>query len=648
MHRLAYTSLAPFLRGIACSLSAAALLAAGCAQQPSQPTGEAAKPESVVMTDNAVEALLAEQTTEFLRQQPLLATLLDVPEELAGGPYANRLPDYDTAGFERWRELETASADRLAAISHEGLAPRTVVDLEVVEAVHRYFIGDPEVSYGYVDAYFGHLPYIVSQINGPLIDVPDRMQNQQRVASVADARDYLARLHAFETLTAQVKAKVEADAAAGVVPPRAILDGALSFLDGFVEPPPVENGLVTALADKLDGVEGLDAGERQTLLDEAATTVEQVVYPGYKAIAETLRGLEDRLPAGDGIWAQPGGDVFYATAVRLLGDTDKTPSEIHAIGLEEVERITAEMDAILRQQGRTEGTVGERMAALGAETRFLYPDTDAGRAKILAELNRLIERVEKILPLYFATLPTQQVEVRRVPIQSQDGAPFGYYTNPSMDGSRPGIYWINLREMAAWPSYTLPTLTYHEAIPGHHFQVSLAMAQQDLPFLRQNAPFNAYAEGWALYSERLAWEAGLYADDPFGDLGRLKDELFRAVRLVVDTGLHHERWSRDQAIEYMSSVTGNHPAEVKAEIERYMAWPGQALGYKLGMLEILRLRAKAQRALGDRFDLRGFHDAVLLPGAVPMSVLHDLVEDWVRSENAAAKTEPAGEAPTGS
>ena len=617
-------------------LGAISLVLAGCGPGTEDHTSSAAS-ESVVMSDRAVADLLGEQTTEFLRQQPLLATLLDVPEELAGGPYAGRLPDYDQAGFDRWRDLETRAAERLEAVSHEGLSSRTVTDLKVVDAVHRYYVGEPSVSYGYVDSYFGHLPFIVSQINGPLIDAPDRMQNQQTVASVADARDYLERLRGFGKLTEQVQKKLEADAAVGLVPPKAILDGALGFLDGFVAPPAVDNGLVTALAEKLEGIEALEPEDRTALLEEATATVETVVYPGYRSVAETLRGFEDRVPIGDGIWAQPGGDAFYRTAVRLLGDTDKTPDEIHGIGLAEVDRITGEMDIILRAQGYTEGTVGERMAALAGEKRFLYPDTDEGRHRILAELNRLITRVEGILPEYFATLPTQPIEVRRVPVQSQDGAPFGYYTNPSMDGSRPGIYWINLREMAAWPSYTLPTLTYHEAIPGHHFQVSLAMAQQDLPFLRQNAPFNAYAEGWALYSERLAWQAGLYKDDPFGDLGRLKDELFRAVRLVVDTGIHAKHWSREQAIEYMSSVTGNHPTEVTAEIERYMAWPGQALGYKLGMLEILNLRSKAERALGEDFDLRGFHDAVLLPGAVPMSVLHDEVLDWVRSQKAAAK-----------
>jgi len=270
--------------------------------------------------------------------------------------------------------------------------------------------------------------------------------------------------------------------------------------------------------------------------------------------------------------------------------------------------------------------------SLTDEPRFLYQDSKAGRAELLSDINGYItEMTTKMAPV-FKTVPSYQVEVRAFPEEVQDGSPGGMYTPPAIDGSKPGIYWINLRDMKANPKFGLKTLTYHEASPGHHWQAALNMDQKTLPFLRRIAPYNAYAEGWALYSEQVAFELGLYENDAFGNLGRLQAELFRAVRLVVDTGLHQKRWTREQAISYMSEQTGTAESDVIAEIERYMAWPGQALGYKLGMLKILGLREEAKERLGTRFDLSEFHDVVLLGGAVPMTVLESNIEKWLKEK----------------
>ncbi len=309
-----------------------------------------------------------------------------------------------------------------------------------------------------------------------------------------------------------------------------------------------------------------------------------------------------------------------------------TPDQIHQVGLKEVKRITGEMDRILKAEGYTEGSVGERMTQLNLEDRFLYPNTDQGRAELLAYLNQIIQQISPKMQQQFATSPKYQVEVKRIPIATQDTAGGGYYTQPAMDGSLPGIYWINLRDTKANPKFDLKTLTFHEAIPGHHWQVALNMEQDSLPFLRRIAPYNAYVEGWALYSEQVAYELGMYKDDPFGNLGRLKAELFRAVRLVVDTGLHAKKWSREKAIDYMERITGTEHGDVVSEIERYMVWPGQALGYKLGMLKILSLRELAKKELGDQFDIKQFHDLVLLSGAVPMKVLDLKVKQWINSK----------------
>ncbi|MFT4941470.1 MAG: hypothetical protein ACI88A_004540, partial [Paraglaciecola sp.] len=274
----------------------------------------------------------------------------------------------------------------------------------------------------------------------------------------------------------------------------------------------------------------------------------------------------------------------------------------------------------------------ERMVALSKEPRFLYEDSEAGRGKLIEDVNGFITEVTQKMSPLFKTKPEYQVEVRSFPKETQDSMPGGQYSPPPLDGSIPGIYWINLRDMQAVASFALKTLTYHEANPGHHWQISIALEQKDLPFLRLVAPYNAFIEGWALYSEQIAYELGMYENDPFGNLGRLQDELFRAVRLVVDTGLHHKKWNRDKAIAYMMDVTGTPESSCRAEIERYMAWPGQALGYKLGMLNILKLRTQAEVDLGDKFDLAEFHDVILTGGAVPMAVLKLKIKSWVETK----------------
>jgi uncharacterized protein (DUF885 family) len=337
--------------------------------------------------------------------------------------------------------------------------------------------------------------------------------------------------------------------------------------------------------------------------------------------------IADMLPRGrdeDGVWAQPQGDALYAANVRALGDTPLSPPEIHRTGLAEVARISARLDTLLRARGLTRGSVGARLVAMARDPRQLFPDSDAGRAEALDYARGLIRAVERrqreFLPA--AMIPRQTLEVRRVPVASEAGAPGAYADSPSLDGSRPGIYWLNLRDMAAVPRMNIATTTYHEGVPGHHTQGAVALAAGDAPLLLRIASFNAYSEGWALYAEGLAAELGLYRRDPAGEIGRLQAELFRAGRLVVDTGLHHHRWPREKAISWLAGVTGQPAGEVTSEIERYMAWPGQALGYKLGQMRLLAMRRALARRLGRRFDRRAFHGVVLGEGAMPL----DLVE----------------------
>jgi uncharacterized protein (DUF885 family) len=307
-----------------------------------------------------------------------------------------------------------------------------------------------------------------------------------------------------------------------------------------------------------------------------------------------------------------------------MTDAERSPDEVHRIGLNEVARITAEMDAILESEGYTEGSVGERMQRLGLEERFVYPNTMEGKAALIADASAQIDGIKAVLPEWFATMPKFPVEVKAVPGYSQDSAPTGYYNPPAKDSSRPGVYWINVRDTAVHPRFALPTLTYHEAL---HFATAV---EQDLPPLLPAIWSNASGEGWALYAELLAAEMGVYDGDPYGDLGRLQAELHRAVRLVVDTGMHAKKWSREQAIEYMIDVEGVEEGTAVSEVERYAVWPGQALGYKLGMLKILELREEARQQLGERFDIRDFNDTVLHVASTPLPVIESTIRDWIR------------------
>ncbi|NVK21872.1 MAG: DUF885 domain-containing protein [Kangiellaceae bacterium] len=578
----------------------------------------------------SVNHVYDQATTVLFKARALQASMFGVTEEVAGGYYADQLEDYSPAAETGLREKLRDHYKNLLTMHADTEAGEET--RKVMANLARYYAGEPNFDVGYIDVWMGHTPFIVSQISGPVIDVPNLLQNNHPLKTEQDVKDYLARMAKFDRFVGSVNKKVLSDAEQGWIPPKVIINGALSFLQGFVQAEPNQHALVTNLQAKIANIHGIDSEQKAAYISQAEKSLETVVYPAYQELAKTMASLLDKATDESGIWAQPNGDAFYQDAVRQLGDTDLSPQEIHQIGLDEVERISKEMDAILRAEGYKEGSVGARMASLNDEERFIYEDSDQGRQQLLDDLNGMLADINKVMPSQFATIPPYDVEIRRIPVERQEGAPGGQYTPPTLDGSAPGIYWINLRDMESNPKFDLKTLTYHEANPGHHWQIALNMAQEDLPLMRRIAPYNAYVEGWALYSERVASEMGMYKDDPFGDLGRLKAELFRAVRLVVDTGLHAKKWSREQAIDYMAEKTGSAKSGVVSEIERYMAWPGQALGYKLGMLNILSQREKAKQALGDKFDIKAFHDLVLLGGAVPMSVLNEKITRWVETQ----------------
>jgi len=587
--------------------------------------------KAVTSSETDLQQLYQDAAKTLFQHRQLSATLYGVDTEMVGNYYADQMEDFSSENEGQLRKKLASFSRQISEFSSAGLSPEEIENQQVMASITRYFSGHEDFDIGYVDVWMGLSPFVVNQINGPLIDIPRTMQNDQKIENLKDAQDYIERLGKFDQMIASVSQKLDTDVAKGWIAPKVNLKGAVNYLSGFTKSKVEEHVLVQAFVEKLSKIDELSDEQKQALIKEATSKVEEVVYPSYQAMAEKVSGLIDKARDESGIWAQPNGAAYYQDAILQLGDSTLTADQIHQIGLDEVARISREMDRILSEQGYKEGTVGQRMVKLTEEPKFLYADSKEGRKQLLSDLNGYIEEItEKMKPL-FRSVPPYDVEVRAFPVEIQDGAPGGQYTSPSLDGTKPGVYWINLRDMKANPKFSLKSLTYHEANPGHHWQIALNLAQDSLPFLRRMAPYNAYVEGWALYSEKVAYEMGMYQNDPFGNLGRLQAELFRAVRLVVDTGLHHKRWTREQAIQYMAEQTGSAESDVVSEIERYMAWPGQALGYKLGMIKILALRENAKKALGDKFDLAEFHDLVLLGGAVPMSVLEAKVDNWVKN-----------------
>jgi len=580
----------------------------------------------------SISALYTQATQTIFKQRALEATMFGLSNEEVGEEFNDQLADFSPKNEAKLRQQLAILSKKISTYNLIEATSTDIDNQQVMAGITQYYAGHKDFSIGYIDAWMGLSPFIVNQINGPLIDIPRIMQNDQPVTTEQEALNYIARLEKFDQLISSIEEKLAYDTNQNWLPPKSTVTGALRYLKGFTSAEPNEHVFVTNFIDKINKISSLSDEQKQRLTAQVIDKVTTVVYPAYKSITKATEQLLTKARSEAGIWAQPNGVVYYQEAIRQLGDSALSADEIHQTGLDEVNRISEEMNTILVNEGYKDGTVGARMVAVGNEVRFLYEDSKAGRDQLLNDLNGYIDEITIKMAPVFKTRPSYQVEVRSFPVEIQDGAPGGQYSPPAVDGSKPGVYWINLRDMKANPRFSLKTLTYHEANPGHHWQASLNMDQASLPFLRRIAPYNAYAEGWALYSEKIASELGLYENDPFGDLGRLQAELFRAVRLVVDTGMHHKRWTREQAITYMSEVTGTAESDVVAEIERYITWPGQALGYKLGMLKILSLREHAISELGDKFDLSAFHDVVLLGGAVPMLVLERNVNQWIASQ----------------
>ena len=522
---------------------------------------------------------------------------------------------------ERARQLARAQAARAAveAVDPKTLSPAAALNREIV----LYSLATQTTAPQRFGLDSAIRPYRIFQQGGAYFSVPDFLNTAHTVNDKEDAEAYLDRLDAFATALDQDSAMQRIEAARGYVAPAWSLDLALGQMEKLRGQKAEDSSIVQSLAKRAKAKDINGRWERR-----ATKLVEERVYPALDRQMALVRELRPASQPGDGIWRVPHGDEIYRVALEQATTTKFTPDEVHRMGLQQVAEISAQLDRILRTQGMTKGGVGARLAALNVDPSQLYANTDPGRAELIASLNAGVKEMYGRLPRAFATLPNAPLEIRRVPPEIQDGASNGYYNRASLDGSRPAIYFINLKDTGDWPKYSLPSLTYHEGVPGHHLQISLAQESRDIPTLRKTGFFSAYSEGWALYAEQLADELGAYKS-PLERAGYLQSFLFRAARLVVDTGLHSQKWSREKATDYLVETTGFARPRSQREVERYCTQAGQACSYKVGHMAWTRARKRAQALLGARFDLKQFHE-VLKDGAMPLTILERRVEERAR------------------
>lgn len=613
---------------------AVGLALAGCGPRASDPI-------------TAFDGRLSDWAREILSDSPETAAMAGVSEEAAGGPYQDRLDDRSAIAVEARRSAAVRRFAELRSLNR-GLSEAHARTYAVLEAQFGAAAEAARFPYGDFSPLGGLRPYVLNQLDSAFISLPSFLEERHTIANAQDGEAYIMRLEAVAEAIDAETARARADAERGVRAPIYIIDTVIGMLDQAASVRPTEQIYFTSFRRKLDALSAAesDPARKQqieiannVLLGRAERIIRERIIPAHQRAAVFLRA--DRANAGDepSVARLPDGEAFYLATLRIGTTTELTPNEIHRIGLDRVRVLNNELDIALRRVGLTAGTVGERLSQLTADPRYAYPDSDEGRAQLMADVEARVARVLERAPQWFGALPKAGLEVRRVPAFAEAGSPGAYYNPPSLDGSTPGIYYINLRNLSEMTRIDLPTQDFHEAVPGHHFQTALAQEQTDTPLLRRLIWFNAYSEGWGLYAEQLADEQGFHEGDPVGRIGYLRWQLWRAARLVVDTGLHAQNWSRQRAIDYMIATTGDAPGVVITEVDRYIVWPGQACGYEIGRREIVRLREQARNELGPDFDLRGFHDAVLLSGDTPLSVLEQIVREWIPEQRRLAERE---------
>ena len=570
-----------------------------------------------------LNALFATFMQERLAAHPELATSLGLDKgPLAGARH--QLSDASLAGVQADKALAESQFKRLQAFDRGGLTGLARINYDsVFFGMETAVVANRAFDFGEPGA---RSPYVLSQLTGAYQSVPTFLDTQHKIDTRDDADAYLDRLQAFGRVLDQQTDRARHDEALGVVPPDFILDSTLDQMLALRRQGPEESVMVRSLVrrthDKMiEGNWGKRAGD---ILDER-------ISPALQRQIDVARDMRAHATSAAGIGSRPQGMQYYAAGLLTYTTSNLSPAEVHRIGLEQTAEYQARIDQILRAQGLTQGSVGARLTALSSDPRYIYADTDAGKAELIAHLNDLVAQITPRLPQFFNHPPTVPLEIRRVPPYIEAGAPLGYYNSASLDGSRPAIYYINLAHTADWPRWLISSVTFHEGVPGHHLQISTAQHIAGQPLIRKTGNYSGYAEGWALYAEQLADEIGMYDNDPLGRVGYLKSELWRACRMVLDTGVHTMGWTRDQAIRWKMDNDGSLKSGAENEVDRYCVWPGQAPSYKIGHTVINQLRDQAKASLGPRFDIKTFHDVVLNSGSVPLEVLKGMGQRYAQT-----------------
>ncbi len=572
----------------------------------------------------------------FALQNPQIVSGMGLP--LLSDIYNNKLNDYslkkDSADFEFLKKIIVD----LDKYDYDNQSASNKLNTDIL----RSFLSTQAEGEKFM--YYG---YPVNQMGGIQNGFPSFMESTHLIRDKEDAEAYISRLNQFPVVIEDVLEGLKLRESMKIIPPKFVIDRVLSEMKGFVgmveegsvqqeidDDPVRKNILYFSFEEKLDEFGKLNEEEKTDLLIQVYLAVNESIFPSYQKLINYFEYLHPLSDDRDGVWKLPNGDEYYRYRLKSTNSIDIDPEEIHQTGLSEVDRIEREMREILISQGYddTSRTVSDYILELNKEERFLFPNDDSGRELAIKEYQEIIDHINANLDDLFDLRPESVVEVKRVPEFREEGSAGAYYSGPALDGSRPGVFYANLRDMNEVVKFGMKTLAYHEAIPGHHFQIALAQELEGFPMFRKILGFTSYTEGWALYAERLAWENGFYENDPFGNLGRLQAEMFRAVRLVVDSGIHYKKWTREEAIDYMVSHTGISLSEVTTEIERYIVWPGQATGYKIGMIKILEFRDRAMSQLGEQFDIKEFHNVVLGNGALPLEILEQLVDKYIQEK----------------
>ena len=598
---------------LAALASAAALpLVGGCARGDDSTPPPSSDPDAMKLLDSIADNLL--------QLQPEAATSLGIDTGARAG-LRSRLGDRSGDGKQRLATQVRADLDRVNAVEtgHLPHAVRTSVD--VVRSAYATAVEGFALPYGDITVGgWRNTPYVVIQNVGAYLDTPRFLDSDHRIDNAADAEAYLARLQSYAGQLDGELGRIQAARGLGLVPPAFLIDKAIAQITLSIKGAREGGGLVESIERRTRNIPG-------TWAQRARTIATSAVAPALERQLNELQAQRAVAKDDAGMWARPHGDEFYHWALKASTTTTMTPDEVHEMGRSELQRLQAQMDVILKEIGYTQGSVGERMKALAKDPRYKFSDGDQGRAEIMAFIDDRLAWIKAQMPRAFTHIVHPNMEVKRLPPEEEPGAPAAYGGAGSIDGRIPGRFWINLRTPELHSRYSLADLTFHESIPGHIWQGEYT---HQMPLIRQMLAFNAFSEGWALYAEQLADELGAYDQDHVGRLGYLQSIAFRACRLIVDTGIHAKRWTREQGVSFFVDVNGSNPQEVASEVDRYCSWPGQACGYKVGHSEINRLRDKAKAALGPKFDLRAFNDTVVLGGNVPLDVLASNVDEYIR------------------